>query len=219
MAFPILEGLQLVNGVRSLWHEIKSGRDTAKTNALNASNSMSSANFAALLAAQLKANANTASMAKSFNVQDRPLQTALSTMSDNFQAKLTQFREALGNIFSNAGITGLNELDLTTDSNGHVVVASDHPQKDRIEALFEAHPALELMFQRLSAQASLTRTALDQFPLGGYLLDPQGAVQNYGQLLSGTNSPQQFHLVIGPNGISTYFGEQESTGTGTAKIV
>ena len=219
MGFPILEGLQLVNGVRSLWQEIKSGRDTARANTLTSSNAMSSADFASLLAAQLKANANTATTPKAFNVQERPLQTAISTLNTGFQAKLAQFREQLGNIFTNAGITGLNELDLTTDSEGHVVVANDHPQKDRIEALFKAHPALELMFQRLSAQASLTRTALDQFPMGGYLLDPQGAVATYGQLLSGANSPQQFHLVIGPNGISTHFGEQASSEAESAKLV
>ncbi len=217
MAFPILEGLQLVNGVRSLWHEIKSGRETPKASAVSLPNSLSSNDFASMLAAQLKANASTAGTTKAINVQDRPLQSALETLRTDFQAKLTQFREQLGNIFSDAGITGLNQLDLTTDADGNVVVANDHPQKDRIEALFEAHPALELMFKRLSAQASIARTGLDQFPLGGYLLDPQGAVATYGQLLSGTNSPQQFHLVLGPTGVSTYFGTQESAGTTTTK--
>jgi len=219
MAFPILEGLQLVNGVRSLWHEIKSGHAASKANTLTPSNTKSSADFASLLAAQLKANNSASSGTKSINLQARPLQTALSTLSTDFQAKLTQFRDQLGSIFSSAGISGLNGLDLTTDADGKVVVANDNPNKDRIEALFEAHPGLQLAFQRLSAQASLTRTALDKFPLGGYLLDPQGAVTSYGQLLSGTNSPQQFHLVLGPTGISTYFGEQSTAAVTAAKSV
>jgi len=53
------------------------------------------------------------------------------------QAKLAQFVEEIGKLFSEHGIDTSVEVMLRLDPSGGLTVANDHPDKDQIEALLE----------------------------------------------------------------------------------
>jgi hypothetical protein len=214
MAFPILQGIQLFNAARGLLHDIRGIRPAARAESAIPPNSPA---FANILNAQLKL-ASTPAMT---GVTPAPKTTATGPFADRigqligqYEESLAAIREQLGSFFSDFMVDDFQEIDLGFDGDGNVVVANDHPDADRIEALFAAHPILRLAFQRLSVNASMIETGLDLFPVPlRFPGQPQTAVNQYATLLSGTNSPSQFHLVIGSDGISTYFGDSGSGDT------
>lgn len=69
-------------------------------------------------------------------------------------ADIKQFEQDFGRALQKAGIDGDETIELTTDYDGRVMVLNDHPQKDRIEAMFEKDPELQQQF----AKASQART-------------------------------------------------------------
>ncbi|GMV92146.1 MAG: hypothetical protein AMXMBFR82_19240 [Candidatus Hydrogenedentota bacterium] len=217
MAFPILEGVQLLHAARGLLHEIKGIGGGGKAKAPNNSVTMTSGAFAKLLEAAQQGNTK-AVATKQDEGMDGVSSDRFTNLPTNLAARLEEeiaaFREELSALFDELPIDNLPELVLASDANGDVVVANDHPDAEMIEALFKAHPMLANAFHRLSVNASLVRTAAVQFPASlGYLRDPQGATMAIGESLSGANSPRNFQLTIGPNGVFTSFG---STTTDTS---
>ncbi|MCL4692936.1 MAG: hypothetical protein KJ060_10565 [Candidatus Hydrogenedentes bacterium] len=217
MAFPILEGVQLLHAARGLLHEIKGIGGGGKAKAPNNAVTMTSTSFAKLLEAAQQGNTK-AIATKQDEGTDGVSSDRFSNLPTNLAARLEEeiaaFREELSALFDELPIDDLPELVLTSDAEGNVVVANDHPDAEMIEALFKAHPMLANAFHRLSVNASLVRTAAVQFPASlGYLRDPQGTTMAIGESLSGANSPRNFQLTIGPNGVFTSFG---STTTDTS---
>ncbi len=215
MAFPILEGVQLLHAARGLLHEFKGIGAGGRAKAANKAVTIDSTAFAKLLEAAQKGN-GAAAMTKQTDGTTSVSSDRFSNLPPKLAAKLEEdiaaFRQELTGLLNQLPVDKVPELVLTTDSSGNVVVANDHPNKDMIEALFKAHPALANAFQRLSVEASMVRTAAVQFPAGlGYLRDPQGTLMAVGESLSGSNSPQNFQLTIGPNGVSTSFSDTTST--------
>lgn len=217
MAFPILEGVQLLHAARGLLHEIKGIGGGGKAKAPNNAVTMTSANFAKLLEAAQQGN--TKAIATKQDEGANGVSTdRFSNLPTNLAAKLEEeiaaFREELSALFDELPIDNLPELVLASDADGNVVVANDHPDAEMIEALFKAHPVLANAFQRLSVNASLVRTAAVQFPASlGYLRDPQGTTMAIGESLAGANSPRNFQLTIGPNGVFTSFGSSTAADT------
>ncbi|MTJ00084.1 MAG: hypothetical protein FH752_15835 [Marinobacter adhaerens] len=52
------------------------------------------------------------------------------------EADVRDYEKKLANAFSNAGIDTSQPISLSTDYQGKVIVKGDHPDKDRIEAMF-----------------------------------------------------------------------------------
>jgi hypothetical protein len=217
MAFPILEGVQLLHAAKGLLHEIKGIGAGGKAKAPNNAVTMSSTGFAKLLEAAQNGNANAVATKQDEGVNGVP-SGRFTHLPANFAARLEEeiaaFREELSALFDELPIDDMPELVLTSDAEGNVVVANDHPDADMIEALFKAHPMMANAFHRLSVNASLVRTAAVQFPASlGYLRDPQGTTMAIGESLSGANSPRNFQLTIGPTGVFTSFASSATTGT------
>lgn len=69
------------------------------------------------------------------------------------------FAEDVGKKLRAAGIRVPPNPILTNDAQGYVRVANDHPDKDKIEQLFEDNPELQQRYAKISAGSSLLRAA------------------------------------------------------------
>ncbi len=215
MVIPIMEGLQLFNAARGLIQDIrgKGGANKAQTTQKTAQ--IPQSQFAQMLRAQLQAQqvAKAVAAAKADDAGTTttattgPVRTRIQELISQYEAELSQLREQIGSAFENNLIDTAHELDLAMDANGNVTVSNDHPDKEQIDALFAAHPMLRYGFARLASNASMIETSLDTFPPGlRNLGNPAQTVTDFGTLLTGQNAPSQFHLVVGPEGLRTYFG-------------
>ena len=225
MLIPVMEGIQLFNAARGLIQEIRGKGPSTPAQSTQKTVQIPESAFAQLLRAQLQSQnapsvtfvqkageTGTTEMTSSGPVRDR-----IQELISQYEAQLAELREQIGGAFSNSLIDTANELDLTLDGEGNVSVANDHPDKEQIDSLFAAHPMLRYGFARLASSASMIETSLDTFPPGlRNLGNPQQAVTEFGTLLSGQNAPSQFHLVLGPEGIRTFFGADSSTDTTAA---
>lgn len=221
MAFPILEGIQLFNAARGLISELRGNRSSAAYNPQAKTVEIPESAFAQLLRAQMQSQAaprvafvqKDATETGTQTSSTGPVRDRISALIAQFEAELAELREELGGAFATSLLDTSQELDLTLDADGNVTVANDHPDAETIEAVFMGRPMLRYAFARLASTASMIESGLDTFPAGlRYLGNPQDAVNEFGSLLTGANAPSQFHLVIGPEGIRTYFGS-ESTET------
>jgi hypothetical protein len=217
MAFPILEGVQLLQAARGLLHEIKGIGGGGKAKVASNAVTVSSSEFAKLLEAARSGKAGAISTKQdegTAGVTSGRFTNLPANLAARLEEEIAAFREELTSLFDELPIDNLPELVLTSDAEGNVVVANDHPDADMIEALFKAHPMLANAFHRLSVNASLVRTAAVQFPAGlGYMRDPQGTTMAIGESLSGANSPRNFQLTIGPNGVLTSFTASTTSDT------
>ncbi|MCC6695311.1 MAG: hypothetical protein IT365_06750 [Candidatus Hydrogenedentes bacterium] len=214
MAFPILEGVQLLHAARGLLHELKG---IGKSNPANKAVTIGSNDFASLLKAAQAASSSDSATKETTAVAGDRFTNLPTNLAARLEEEIAKFREELTSLFEQLPIDNLPELVLGTDSEGNVTVMNDHPDKEQIDALFKAHPMLSNAFSRLAVNASLVRTYAVQFPFAvGYLRDPQGAVMDVGASLSGANSPQNFRLTIGPSGVLTSFEGSSTTDGETA---
>lgn len=215
MLAPIMEGIQLFNAARDLIQQVRGKGQAIPFPTTQKTVQIPESAFAQLLRAQLQSqNAPTvvfeqkaADTTATTPASSGPVRDKIQELISQYEAQLAHLREQIGSAFSNDLIDTAHQLDLTMDADGNVTVANDHPDKARIESLFAAHPLLRYGFARLASSASMIETSLDTFPAGlRYLGSPQQAVTEFGSMLTGQNAPSQFHLVVGPDGIRTYFG-------------
>lgn len=225
MMIPLMEGIQLFNAARGLIQEVRGKGHTAPAQNASKTVQIPESAFAQLLKAQLNSQqapavtfvqkaADTGTPAPAAT---GPVRTKIQELIAQYESELADLRAQIGGAFSNSLIDTAHELDLTLDAEGNVTVANDHPDKAQIDSLFEAHPMLRYGFARLASSASMIETSLDTFPPGlRNLGNPAQAVTDFGTLLTGENAPSQFHLVMGPDGIRTYFGSDSAGDAGSA---
>lgn len=225
MMIPIMEGIQLFNTARGLIQEIRGKGHSAPAQSTQKTVQIPQSTFAQLLRTQLQAQeaatVNAAQKAgetgETTTTPTGPVRTRIQELISQYEAQLAEFRGQIGGAFSNSLIDTAHELDLALDADGNVSVTNDHPDKEQIDSLFAAHPMLRYGFARLASSASMIETGLDSFPAGlRNFGNPAQSVTQFGTLLSGQNAPSQFHLVLGPEGIRTYFGADATDGTDTA---
>jgi len=96
----------------------------------------------------------------------------MATLAAQSQAKVAALATELGNLFSQHGIDTSLEVVLQTDAQGQVVVANDHPDKARIEALLARDPALTARFTQLGAAVEALCAARLASPQTGALASP-----------------------------------------------
>ena len=130
------------------------------------------------------------------------------------EAALERKRDKLegdvSSLFLENGVPLTPEVELTVDGAGKVCVRGDHPQKDRIEALFEDNPELANDFRAVSGLSSLVDAAKEHEGFAAlYRQDPEAAVAKYGHLFDGIGDRNDFVMVIGESAASAE-GETEA---------
>lgn len=87
----------------------------------------------------------------------------------------------LGNRFRAAGVDTSRSLDLDVDAAGAVRVTNDHPDKDKIEAMFADDQALADQFREVLALQQLVSAGQQHVAFAkAYAQDPEAAVAQYG---------------------------------------
>ena len=110
----------------------------------------------------------------------------LDEMRGFFREKAADFQSEVRNRLNAMGIDATQTLDLTTDSEGKVRVANDHPDKDKIEAMFAEDPELAGDFRQVSATGSLIKACEAHVEFAAdYAKDPKAAVAKHWHLFSG----------------------------------
>ena len=115
----------------------------------------------------------------------------------NFQENSAAFRDELSNRFRDAGIDTSQPVDLVVDSRGNVRTAGDHPDKDRIEALFAEDAELANEFRQLSATAELKKAVEEHLEFArAYEQSPKTAIAQFAHMFSGESrdSAQRFSV-------------------------
>lgn len=132
----------------------------------------------------------------------------LGDLRDSYREEAASFQGSTLAMFKQYGIDSSQEAVLTSDFEGKIRVANDHPDKEKVEAAFEDNPELTNQFRRLSAMGSLLRAADEAAPFQeAYANDPYGAVERYGYLFD-DNRQSEFHLSISDAGIDEFFEER-----------
>lgn len=121
---------------------------------------------------------------------------------DDIESALQQKQETLDRditaLFRKNGIETPPEVELTTDESGHVRVAGNHPQADRIEQLFADTPELENDFRRVSGMSSMVDAGHEYTEFSrAYEKNPYAAVARYADQLSGHMNAAEFSLTVG----------------------
>lgn len=226
MYIPLMEGIQLFNAAKGLIQEIRGKGHPAPAQTTGNTVQIPQSTFAQLLKAQLQAQqpqvvvgtSKAADTPAATTTSTGPVRDGIQNLIAQYDAALSDLRSQIGGAFSNSLIDTAHELVLTMDGDGNVTVANDHPDKAQIDAVFAAHPMLRYGFARLASNASMIETSLDAFPPGlRYFGNPAQAVTAFGSMLSTQNAPSEFHLVMGPDGIRTYFGADPVSDTAAAK--
>ena len=121
---------------------------------------------------------------------------SLDEMRNFFQEKAADFQSEVSERLTAMGIDATQTLDLTTDSEGNVVVANDHPDKEKIEAMFADDPELSNDFRQISSTGSLIKACEAHVEFAAdYAEDPEAAVAKHWHLFSGLQ--QEYVLRLG----------------------
>ena len=62
------------------------------------------------------------------------------------QQRLSQFMQRLKNVLANAGVQDIENLTLSGDGRGGIIVDGDHPERTKIEKALREHPELAQEF-------------------------------------------------------------------------
>ncbi len=120
----------------------------------------------------------------------------LDEMRDFFREKAAAFQKEVRNRLNAMGVDATQTLDLTADREGKVRVANDHPDKEKIEAMFADDPELSNDFRQISLTGSLIKAAEAHIEFAAdYAKDPKAAVAKHWHLFSGMQD--EFILRLG----------------------
>jgi len=102
-------------------------------------------------------------------------------------------------LFSDNNIDMSKEIRLGTDSNGRVIVINNHPDKAKIEKIFEERGDLSNIFRKISSLDGLVKrsnvfSAFQQ----AYSKNPKAAVAQFSFLFN--NDTVLFSMVVGGKG-------------------
>ncbi len=113
----------------------------------------------------------------------------------SFEAASATFSERLGNLFRATGIDIAQPIDLRLDSQGHIRVTNDHPDKEKIEALFADNPDLANQFRGLSAVAALLKAAEEHAAfVRAYEADPEAVLRRNEHLFANDRDEVRFRF-------------------------
>ncbi len=114
------------------------------------------------------------------------------------QAKSSDLQATFADLLQQAGInlpqTGLK---VTTDAEGNLRLAEDHPQREQIEAILNQDPELGNQFRAVSSALSLVKAGREggEFQ-AAFAEDPYAAVAEYAYLLGRQEGEEPFTLTV-----------------------
>lgn len=122
-----------------------------------------------------------------------------------YAGAMERFASKLNDLLNEEGVDRRSDAVLRTDGMGMVRVTNDHPDREKIEAIFQDNPDLANEFRGLSATADFLRAADESSKFqAAYAKDPQAAVARYSYLFD--NSPAKaFTLHINQDAITEVF--------------
>ncbi|OEU67141.1 MAG: hypothetical protein BA863_14380 [Desulfovibrio sp. S3730MH75] len=107
-----------------------------------------------------------------------------------------EFRDRTDSLFLENGIRLNPPIELTSDFEGKIRVKEDHPQKEKIEQLFEENPDLRNKFAGISALNSLVEAGKEYIEFSKeYAKNPQAAVAKYGHMLDSLKN-DEFSMIF-----------------------
>ena len=90
------------------------------------------------------------------------------------------FQDQTMNLFSRYGVDTSQEIELECDEYGNVKVANDHPDKEKIEKIFQDNPELANLYRAISATQSIIYAFEESAGFREMYADnPKQAVQTY----------------------------------------
>lgn len=99
------------------------------------------------------------------------------------KAALGVFQKDLESLFAQNDIDTSQEINISTDRNGKVIVTNDHPDKEKIEQIFENDDDLANRYKGISNNIALLKAAEEASAFQKeYLINPQAAVAKYSYL-------------------------------------
>lgn len=119
-----------------------------------------------------------------------------------------EFAADLGKLFRSAGISVPPDPVLSMDRSGKVVVANAHPDKARIEQLFDDEPEMRNRFAELSSAHQLQRAVENYDDFAAAYARLQGNPAAQGALVREriAHNSAQFFMNIGADGAEPFFG-------------
>lgn len=129
----------------------------------------------------------------------------LEDIRANYAERFEDFTQKLNGLMKKAGIDRGCEAILQSDGQGKIRVTNNHPDSDKIEALFENNPELANEFRGLSGAASFLRAADEHMKFAAaYAKDPTAAVQQFSHLFDNTDT-REFAMRITNDNIMGFF--------------
>lgn len=87
-------------------------------------------------------------------------------------------------------------INLSTDEQGRVIVTNAHPDKEKIEKIFEENSELSNLFRKISSMESIVRHSQAALAFqSAYARNPQAAVAQYAYLFN-DNASILFNMLI-----------------------
>jgi hypothetical protein len=79
-----------------------------------------------------------------------PAAVRVTDLRNSADLSLSEFKRTLKQLFTDAGINTSQMIRLEPDGNGGVTVVGQHPDRDKIEKIFEENPDLAAKFRALA---------------------------------------------------------------------
>jgi hypothetical protein len=100
------------------------------------------------------------------------------------QEDLEQFNEEIHNLFNEKGIDTSIGIDLgTAYGTGDIIVKADHPDKDKIEAIFKENPDLGNEYKKITSMLEIVEAGKEASAFqSAYSKNPKQAVLQYAYL-------------------------------------
>ncbi|WP_147819233.1 hypothetical protein [Salidesulfovibrio onnuriiensis] len=121
----------------------------------------------------------------------------LVDLENGLERKQAELKDNVTALFLENGISTTPPVELTSDEEGHIRVKGDHPDKEKIEKLFEDNPDLGNDFRAVSALSSLVKAARESVEFSKeYEKNPAAAVAKYSHLFSSLGQ-DDFSMIFG----------------------
>ncbi|ACS81236.1 hypothetical protein [Maridesulfovibrio salexigens] len=122
---------------------------------------------------------------------------SLDDLKTGLETSTKKFQDDVNVLFLQNDISTDPPVELTTDGYGNVRVMGDHPQKDKIEQLFEDNPDLANDFRGISGLNSLVEAGEEYLEFAkAYEKNPYEAVAKYSHIFSGMDI-EEFSMTVG----------------------
>lgn len=123
---------------------------------------------------------------------------SLDDLEANLEQTLAKVKQETTALFLENGISLDPPVELTTDSEGSVRVVGDHPDKEKIEQLFEDNPELANDIRKADGLSSLIEAGKEHLAFSKeYENNAYAAVAKYGHLFDGMPDEESWSIVIG----------------------